>query len=144
MERNKMLVLVLVVALLIGSVMNVAADSRREPVSETVINPRMSYINHVGVSLSIDKNGKATINASMGCYQNVSSCILEIELQVYKDGYWQSVKTWYAYGTYTTSFYQEYYVARGYTYRVRATGHAYVNGRDVEQGTIYSNEVDYF
>lgn len=89
------------------------------------VTPRYSYTNSVYARLSIDNFwGVATCEGEIIAYDDVPIDIT-IYLQVYKDGEWQTVKSWYASDMMSAYLCKSYAIYRGYEYRTYVEGYVY-------------------
>lgn len=118
---------------------NAAAD-------EMVIRPMFTYINVMSNYIDINRNGKATVTATLSTTNEVDQVEVEVQLQQYDiNSYsWKTIKTWsdfddgciaVAGGT--------WYVKKGYLYRAVAYGYVYINGEMVEDHKMVS-QAEYY
>lgn len=141
--RKRMVALILCgVLTLTGNVQVFAADTTVDDATE--ISPRMENINYFNAYLQINGSGNAEFNCNVRGYSGTTTRIeISAKLQKYVDGNWVTLKT-FTKGTdsYSVSLNDSYKVSKGYTYRIRATVHAYSNSSS-ETRTVLSNEVKY-
>ena len=141
--RKRMVALILCgVLTLTGNVQVFAADTTVDDATE--ISPRMENINYFNAYLQINGSGNAEFNCNVRGYSGTTTRIeISAKLQKYVDGSWVTLKT-FTKGTdsYSVSLNDSYKVSKGYTYRIRATVHAYSNSSS-ETRTVLSNEVKY-
>lgn len=79
-------------------------------------------IRSIIVGLDINKNtGVATADGAVDSYYQVPVEVL-VQLQVYKNGTWQTLRSWSNSGTGDAYAYGQYTVESGYNYRTRVTG----------------------
>lgn len=94
------------------------------PASASVM-PRYSHTDFVYARLEIDDFwGVATCVGEVAAYDFVPVEI-NVYLQVYKDGAWQTVKSWYASDIMDVYLSKYYAIARGYEYRTYVEGYVY-------------------
>ncbi len=94
-------------------------------------------------SFEISDHGKASVSAYLTA-RNVDKVKVSTKLQQYKNGSWQTIKSWTqtSSGTYA-GLSGTYYVTKGYQYRIVSTGKVYLNQSLVEQTTYTSNPIFY-
>lgn len=84
-----------------------------------------THINSVSAGLSIDETwGIATCSGGVDA-KKILPVKVTVNLQVYKDGYWQTLKTWSETGTATANTSFSYAIASGYKYRTYTIGYVY-------------------
>lgn len=107
------------------------------------IVPLFSNIDIFRSTFEISNDGK-TSNAVFLDARNVDKVVVEAYLQQYKGGKWITVKNWSnsKEGT-TCSLSQDWYVARGYSYRLVTYGYVYQGLRLVESTSDTSSVSDY-
>ena len=89
------------------------------------VTPRFSYTDYVYARLEIDDFwGIATCVGEAAAYEFVPVEIT-VHLQVYKDGAWQTVKSWYASDIMNVYLNKQYAIYRGYEYRTYVVGYVY-------------------
>ena len=89
------------------------------------ITPRYSHTDFVYARLEIDDFwGVATCVGEVAAYDFVPVEI-NVYLQVYKDGTWQTVKSWYASDIMDVYLSKSYAIYRGYEYRTYVEGYVY-------------------
>ena len=92
--------------------------------------------------MEVDKWGIATISASgqSSITSSADSVELIVDLQRYKDGKWETIKTWSDKPEATfAAVYERYAIAKGYSYRLYLTVKAYQGNKLLETATdIYS------
>ena len=99
-------------------------SSMAVPASASV-TPRYSNTDFVYSRLSIDNFwGVATCEGELLAYDDVPVEIT-VYLQVYKDGEWQTVKSWYASDMMHVYLSKQYAIYRGYEYRTYVEGYVY-------------------
>ena len=133
---------VLVCALLVTGV---CAQSCGGPVPEqqTAVSSDEHYVDIVLAGLEIGWLGSATCESYVACYPNTTKCQIVSELQCFQDDHWETIASWDAIGTTTAEAQHTKFVSKGYTYRVKSTGYAYVGNTCKESLIVYSNEVTY-
>lgn len=99
-------------------------SSMAVPASASV-TPRYTHTSFVYSNLSIDTFwGVATCEGELLAYDDVPVEIT-VYLQVYKDGEWQTVKSWYASDMMYVYLSKQYAIYRGYEYRTYVEGYVY-------------------
>lgn len=99
-------------------------SSMAVPASASV-TPRYTHTSFVYSNLSIDTFwGVATCEGELLAYDDVPVEIT-VYLQVYKDGEWQTVKSWYASDMMHVYLSKQYAIYRGYEYRTYVEGYVY-------------------
>lgn len=89
------------------------------------VTPRYSHTSYVYSRLEIDTFwGVATCVGELMAYDDVPVDIT-VHLQVYKDGSWQTVKSWYASDMMNVYLSKSYAIYRGYEYRTYVEGYVY-------------------
>ncbi len=129
---KKILTLALVIALLCCvSITGYAEDNEEMTEKAPVSGVKMTYINSVYTSLSISSSGLSSSYTFIMAYPGVDEVRISMYLQRYDNG-WKTVKHWAQdfTGTYG-SLSKNWYVAKGYNYRVLAYFYAY-DGSDSE------------
>ena len=95
------------------------------------VTPRYNYTNSIYANIDIDTTwGIATCTGEV-IADNVVPVELVLYLQVYKDGSWQTVKSWSITDTFTAYLSKSYAIYRGYEYRAYAVGYVYNNNNAV-------------
>ena len=113
---NKRVFLVLLTLAVIGMAMPVFAAEGN------TIQPLYHSISSIQVGLDINRNtGIAISDGAVNAYYQVPVEIL-VQLQVYKNGSWQTLRSWSDSGIGIASAYGEYTVTPGYNYRTKVTG----------------------
>lgn len=103
----------------------------------------MLYILKAESNLAIESGGLAKAEAYIRGNSNVTKVSITANLQQYKSGKWNTIKTFSKSKESTTvSLLEEYSVAKGYTYRLQSTVTAYCGGAS-ETKTVTSSEVKY-
>lgn len=99
-------------------------SSMAVPASASVM-PRYSHTDFVYANLSIDTFwGVATCEGELMAY-DFAPVEITVHLQVYKDGTWQTVKSWYASDIMNVYLCKSYAIYRGYEYRTYVEGYVY-------------------
>lgn len=104
---------------------------------KSMIDPRWSYFTTVVGDLDISDSGKATILVTSSADRNkVDEVRAECDLQRLEGSTWKTIKTWSAKSEsgspHIVDIRKTYYVEKGYSYRIRVTSKAYVDGSVVE------------
>ena len=107
------------------------------------IMPRYTYIDSIWACISIDTAwGIATCEGEVVA-KDVYPVEVVVYLQVYKDGKWETVKSWSAEDTYSVYLSKAYAVMSGYTYRAYVEGRVYSSSGALLESTSTSYSVDY-
>lgn len=89
------------------------------------VTPRYSHTDYIYARLEIDTFwGIATCVGELMAYDDVPVDIT-VYLQVYKDGSWQTVKSWFASDMMNVYLNKSYAIYRGYEYRTYVEGYVY-------------------
>ena len=106
------------------------------------IMPHWTDVSTISSRMEVDKWGIATISASgqSSITSSADSVELIVDLQRYKDGKWETIKTWSDKPEATfAAVYERYAIAKGYSYRLYLTVKAYQGNKLLETATdIYS------
>lgn len=92
----------------------------------------------------ISPSGEATVNTKLYAESNINKVILTASIQQYKNGAWNTVKSW------TSTSYssngtidQNWYLVSGYNYRLISSGSVYQNNTLIEKTSYISSSVWY-
>lgn len=130
---KKVISLLLAVVLLASVAIPAYATPATE--SESVIQPRWSYLDTVTAYLDINTLGIATCRGTATAHV-LWDVKVTVRLQQLTDTGWYTVKSWSATELATTSVSGKYAVYSGYTYRTTVTAYVYdENGSLVETGS---------
>lgn len=89
------------------------------------VTPRYSHTDYIYARLEINNFwGIATCVGELVAYDDVPVDIT-VYLQVYKDGSWQTVKSWFASDMMCVHLNKSYAIYRGYEYRTYVEGYVY-------------------
>ena len=106
------------------------------------ITPSYIGTDHLAAQLEISGTGYATCMGDADMYVGFTARAT-MELQRLSGGSWTTIRSWTSTG-FMNSFYEGYYVLRGYDYRVKVTAQAYNSeGLLVESPSICSPVVSY-
>ncbi len=104
--------------------------------------PMYIAITQTYVNLTISSSGKANCEASTKVLKDHSADVY-VELQQY-DGGWTTIKDWSDSDSLYAVVDEDWYVEKGYKYRVKATHRSYnSSGTQLEKTTTYSKTVTY-
>jgi hypothetical protein len=104
---------------------------------------RFSHINVFISGFDITDNGKAEVSAYLDA-RNASSVKVKAYLQKYEDGRWKTIKSWSEEANDSSvGLGKSYYVASGYTYRMKYYGYVYDDSGLVEKTSNVSKEITY-
>ena len=136
---RRVLTIMLVIALLIGSVLPCLAADADTP----VVTPRYTHINNNKVNLTINETtGVATCYAS--CYAMGDYTVkVECKLQRYQGGFYSTIKTWTNSGSEYASVYKNWAVYSGYQYRVYAVFYVYDSADNLLESATSSASYNY-
>lgn len=137
-KRTRLIGMLLVVCILLSNVTTVFASN-----GENIgIMPYWTDVSMISSRMEVDKWGIATISASgqSSITSSADSVELIVDLQWYKDGKWETLKTWSDKPEATfAAVYERYAIAKGYSYRLYLTVKAYKGSKLLETATdIYS------
>ena len=105
------------------------------------VMPRHRYTQSVNASIDIDNaRGIATCTGQVIANDDYP-VELVLSIQVYKNGTWQTLKTWRATDTFSASLSKPYTVSKGYEYRAYAVAYIYDSNLTVlETVNAWDNE----
>ena len=119
-----------------------AGEAGTQAAGGGVSSPMYIAINSTSSGLTIGTLGKATCSGSTSTQENYLAGVI-VELQQY-DGGWTTIKEWSDFDWDVAMLSENWYVAKGYNYRVKTTHYAYrISGKLVEEVTKYSKTVSY-
>lgn len=133
-KRTKLITMMLVTCILVTNTTTVLAA--RKP--DTGISVQWSDVSTITSRMDIDSWGVATVSASGQAKASSSADSVEIvvNLQKYENGSWNTIKTWTdKKDVKFASIYENYAVARGYSYRLSITVNAYKGSRIIESAS---------
>lgn len=151
---KKFLSMMLACLMLFVSWVIICADEEVAPneTQQVSLNDGGMSINNIGISttsttLLLNGNGSVTCGASTNCWAGYTAGVV-MELQQYKNGNWQTIKTW---SNLTASIHavleQIWFIESGYSYQVKSTHSCYYagygGGQLVESFVKYSRTVTY-
>ena len=127
---KKTLSIILVMLLFVAMIAPVAAAT-----------PRFTYTQSIYAYLDIDTTwGVATCVGEVIADNNVPVKLV-MYLQVYRNGGWETVKTWESTGNYSAHLSKVYAIYKGYEYRTYCVGYVYnSNNAIVEIVDVYDSE----
>ena len=135
---KKLIIMVLSIALMTGLFtypMKANAISLQDVNSGDIFQPMFTNVNSFINSFDIDSNGKSSVNSTLSI-READQAKIDVSLERYSNGSWSTVKTWTTTESSTIAYImKEWYVAKGYFYRMRSTGYAIKNGVVLE--TVY-------
>lgn len=105
-------------------------------------SPRYIAMTSLNNNLNISSKGKAT------CYGYTKTNInynarVKVELQKYNSG-WSTIKSWDDTDSVYVSISKDYYISKGYSYRVKTTHYALnSSGSVIESVVLYSSTLSY-
>ena len=107
------------------------------------IQPLYTNIDTVGASLTINETlGIATCTGRLFA-KDIQPVKVIVRLQIYKDGYWQTLKSWTGEGSWTIVVSKQYAIYSGYTYRVTTAGYVYDDDGNILEAASASHTVNY-
>lgn len=119
--------------------------SAKEPIitdDSSIISPLNIAITSTKNSLTLGSLGKLTCYGQTDVQYGYNAGVT-VELQQYSDG-WNTIKTWSDSNSNSAVVDQEWYVNKGYSYRLKLTHKAYNSDwNTIESITKYSNQVVY-
>ncbi len=111
--------------------------------SEKIIQPKFSYIYVFQNKFDISSGGKATVEVYL-LANGIDQAKIVANLQQYKNGAWQTIKTWSSIRNGASCGLSESrYVVSGYSYRMVSYGYAYIDGDIVESDSYVSDNIFY-
>lgn len=141
MKRFAIMLLILSLVLSLASIPAFAQQS--DIIPGGIVKPRFTYINVFQSFFDISTFGRAEADVFLYAY-DVDQVKVEAHIQQYKNGAWQTIKSWSNIEDGTSSGLGEYwYLMSGYSYRLVANGYTYINGIMVEDTQIISDTISY-
>lgn len=122
---------------------SINADQLPEDYQKVTSQMRFTYISTFVNSINISQYGYTTTSSYLYA-PGVDQVKLNVYLQQFKDGYWQTIKSWSNTrdGDWN-SLATGWYVTSGYLYRCITYGYVYIDGYVVESDCIISSLVYY-
>lgn len=108
-----------------------------------VVQNRFTNIYSFGNKFEISDSGKSTFTSTLTA-RNVDEVSITCDLQQYSAGKWKTIKSWS--GEYTGTAYvlsKSWYVASGYSYRLKSYAYVYVDSSLIESDSYTSNNIYY-
>lgn len=119
-----------------------AGEAGTQAAGGGVSSPMYTAINSTASGLTIGTLGKAACDGATTVKPNYLAGVV-VELQQY-DGGWTTIKEWSDFDWDAALLSADWYVAKGYNYRVKTTHYAYtISGKLIEEVTKYSKTVSY-
>lgn len=134
---KKVISIVLTLLLVVSMICPVqAADTQQ-------VTPRYTYIQSIYACISIDTTwGIATCEGEIDAKAGYPVEVV-VYLQVYKNGEWETIKSWSAEDTYAVYLSKSYAVMSGYTYRAYVEGYVYNSSGVLIETASISHSADY-
>lgn len=134
---KKSVSVILVVLLVISLALPVYATEPQQ------IMPRYTYVDSIWACITIDSTwGIATCEGEVitkGAYP----VEVVVSLQVYKNGRWETIKSWSNEDTYSVYLSKSYAVMSGYQYRAYVEGYVYNSNNAVIESTSLAHSTYY-
>ncbi len=104
------------------------------------IKPMFKNINVFQATFDISSNGKSSSTVYLNA-RDVDKVEIKADLQQYKGGSWTTIKSWSSSKEGTNhDFTKDWYVTKGYSYRLVSYGYVY-KGNKIVEGTSSTSEV---
>ena len=141
MLRKRLLTATIFLVCLSLMILSVSAFSSAWKPGES--QSRFTYIAEFGNTFYIQSNGLAVLDSTLETYSS-NTLEVEVNLQRYSGGSWQSIKSWSGTSRSTyCSVCNTWYVQSGYQYRMVSYGYVSVSGNLVESTVYTSNPALY-
>lgn len=138
----KFLSLTIVLCMMLGTV---AYAENAILQTESMIQPRWTYISEVTTGLDISLAGKATCLTSVALYSSSNcTCRIEMILQQNDGTGWDDLKTWTISGGVDTDIEKGWYIASGYEYRVESHIYVYTTNDLLAEYAVTHSPTDSF
>lgn len=107
------------------------------------IMPRYTYVDSIWACITIDPTwGIATCEGEIIAKDEYPVEVV-VSLQVYKNGKWETIKSWSAEDTYSVYLCKSYAVMSGYQYRAYVEGYVYNSNNAVIESTSLAHSTYY-
>lgn len=107
------------------------------------ITPRYTYVQSIWACIDIDTTwGIATCEGEIVAKDEYPVKVV-VYLQVYKNGEWETIKSWSQQGTFSAYLCKSYAVMSGYTYRAYVEGYVYNSSDTVIESTSLDHSMYY-
>jgi len=136
-----MLVIMLFTSIGLTSVQAKTINSKKE--DSEVVQIQFTNIYSFGNKFEIFDSGKSTFTSTLTA-RNVDEVSISCDLQQYSNGKWKTIKSWsgeYAGTGYVFS--KSWYVASGYSYRLKSYAYVYKDGSMIESDNYTSSNIFY-
>lgn len=136
-----MLVIMLFTLIGLTSVQAETADSKKEKLEDVQI--QFTNIYSFGNKFEISESGKSSVTSTLTA-RYVDKVAISCDLQQYSNGKWKTIKNWS--GEYTGTGYilsKSWYVASGYSYRLKSYAYVYKDGIMIESDNFISSNIFY-
>mgnify|MGYP006865238983 FL=1 len=134
-----MLVIMLFTSIGLTSVQAKTINSKKE--DSEVVQIQFANIYSFGNKFEIFDSGKSTFTSTLTA-RNVDEVSISCDLQQYSNGKWKTIKSWsgeYAGTGYVFS--KSWYVASGYSYRLKSYAYVYKDGSMIESDSHTSSNI---
>jgi hypothetical protein len=136
-----MLVIMLFTSIGLTSVQAKTINSKKE--DSEVVQIQFANIYSFGNNFEISDSGKSTFTSTLTA-RNVDEVSISCDLQQYSAGKWKTIKSWS--GEYSGMGYilsKSWYVASGYSYRLKSYAYVYKDGSMIESDSHTSSNIYY-
>lgn len=145
MQKKKLIKIISTVLMVcvLGIPVHAEADVIMKVKEQMIVQPFFTNINLFQNGFTISSDGNASVRTYLTA-SNVTSVKVEASLQQYKNGSWTTIKSWTKTSNGTNSeLAGNYYVTKGYSYRVVSKGYVYKGTTLVETTTNTSDTKTY-
>jgi len=135
--------LVVVIFSLLGVTLVQAKTTNPKREDSEVVQIQFTNIYSFFNSFEISDSGKSTFTSSLTA-RNVDEVSIACDLQQYSAGKWKTIKSWS--GEYSGTGYilsKSWYVASGYSYRLKSYAYVYKDGAMIESDSYTSSNIYY-
>jgi len=140
---KRILTMLSTLLLLVAVPVNATENYEKSDKEIVTIQPRFSNISVFMNSFDITDSGKAIVESALSA-RDCDEVRISMYLQRYEDGEWTVVKHWAETRSGTSMLLsKEWYVVKGYQYRMKCYGYVYSDDTLVESTTYISNSIIY-
>ncbi len=143
--KPRILLLMVMTLMIVSMPSTVYARDRPNELStdNTMISLMYEDVQYLSGSLDINSNGLASVSAQMMA-RTAESTKLNLYLKRYVNGSWETYKSWsVTEQSRVCSVLKDYYVPKGYQYKLYVYGYAWVNEKLVDTPSYISDSVYY-
>lgn len=135
--------LIVVIFSIVGLTSVQAKTTNPKKEEPEAVQIQFTNIYSFGNKFEISDSGKSTFTSTLTA-RNVDEVSITCDLQQYSAGKWKTIKSWS--GEYTGTAYvlsKSWYVASGYSYRLKSYAYVYKDGTMIESDSYTSSNIFY-